>query len=139
MAVGSVIVGAAVAGGIALGNLIAGLGLGYGDIVAAGVLTAALGTVLGGTAFLAGAVSGRSLIATGVGTGVAVLGWGINAFVPVNPDLAGWARVSPFYYYATPNPLESGLTWWHLVALLIAGTALVIAGVWAYGRRDLRG
>lgn len=139
MAVASLVVGVAVFVGIALGNLIAGLGLHYGNIVAAGVLTAALGTVLGGAAFFAGAVSGRASMATGVGTAIAVLGWGINAFLPVNPELTGWAKVSPFYFYATPNPLEAGLTWSHLGLLLAVGAVLVAAGVWAYGRRDLKG
>ncbi len=139
MAVGSVIVGAAVAAGIAVGNLIVGLGLDYGNILAAGALTAGLGAVLGGAAFFAGALTGRSVIATGFGTGVAVLGWGINAFIPVNPDLASWAKVSPFYYYATPNPLEAGLTLSHLGVLLGVAAVLVAAGVLAYGRRDLNG
>ncbi|PKQ18856.1 MAG: hypothetical protein CVT68_01335 [Actinobacteria bacterium HGW-Actinobacteria-8] len=138
MASASAVVGAGTAAGMALGNLVANLGLNYGYIAVAGVLTAALGTVLGGAAFFAGALSGRSSIATGVGTGVAVIGWAINAFIPVDPDLADWARVSPFYYYATPNPLEAGVTPPHLAVLLAVSAALVAGGVWAYGRRDLK-
>ncbi len=139
VAIASAVVGAGTAAGMALGNLIAGLGLGYGNIVVAGVMVAALGAVLGAAALLAGAITGRVSMATGFGTAVAVLGWGINAFIPVNPDLAGWARVSPFYYYATPNPLEAGVWWWHLAVLVGVALLGVVAGVWAYRRRDLRG
>lgn len=130
-------VGASVTAGMALGTALAGLGLSYVNIVAAGAMVTGLGVVLGGAAFLAGALTGRAAVATGVGTAVAVVGWGTNAFLPVNPDVAQWAKASPFYYYANPNPLEAGITWSHLAVLGIVAALLVAVGVWAYGRRDL--
>lgn len=139
IAVGSLIAGVALFAGVAGGNAIAGLGMDVAHIAAGGVLLAGLGMLLGSVAFVAGAVTGRVNAAIGASTGVAVLGWGINSFVPVNPDLADWARVSPFYYYAAGNPLEVGMTWWHLAVLVGVAAALVAVGVVAYGRRDLRG
>ncbi|GIG53869.1 ABC transporter permease subunit [Demequina activiva] len=136
---GSLIVGVALVAGIAAGNAIAGLGMDVGHIAAAALLLAGLGTLLGAVAFVAGGLTGRHDVAVGAGTGVAILGWGINSFVPVNPDLADWARVSPFYYYSTPNPLVDGMTWWHLGLLVGVGALLVAVGVVAYRARDLRG
>ncbi|MFW2512399.1 ABC transporter permease subunit [Demequina sp. SO4-13] len=139
MAVGSLLVGAALFAGVAGGNAIAGLGMDVGHIAAAGALLAGLGMLLGSVAFAAGAVTGRASTAIGAGTAVAVLGWGINSFVPVNPDLANWARVSPFYYYGNGNPLEIGMTWWYLAVLVGVAAVLVLGGLAAYRHRDLRG
>ena len=136
---GAALVGVMVALAILAGNAIAGLGMDPGHILAAGALLAALGVVLGGAAFLAGGITGRASAAVGTGTGVAVVGWGINSFVPVNPDLADWAKVSPFYYYGSSNPLEAGMTWWHLGVLVGVAAVLIVAGVAAYRARDLRG
>ncbi|WP_084104704.1 ABC transporter permease subunit [Demequina sp. NBRC 110056] len=136
---GSLVVGAVVSLSILAGNALAGLGMDPWHILSAGVLLAGLGLVLGGAAFLAGGLTGRHSLAVGVGTGVAVVGWGINSFVPVNPDLAHWAQVSPFYYYTDGNPLEIGMTWWHLGVLVGVGAVLIAAGAAAYRARDLRG
>jgi len=136
---GSLVVGAALSLGIAAGNAIGGLGMSYANIGAAGLMLAGLGVLLGAVAFLAGGLTGRSSVAVGAGTGVAIVGWGINSFVPVNPDVAHWARVSPFYYYAEPNPLIEGVTWWHLGVLVGVAAVLVAIGVAAYRGRDLRG
>ncbi|MFW7415568.1 ABC transporter permease subunit [Demequina sp. SO4-18] len=139
IAVGSIIAGVALFAGVAGGNAIAGLGMNVAHIAAAGALLAGLGMLLGSVAFAAGAITGRATAAIGAGTGVAVVGWGINSFVPVNPDVADWARVSPFYYYAHGNPLEVGMTWWHLALLIGVAAALVAVGMAAYRARDLRG
>ncbi|MFV0633389.1 ABC transporter permease subunit [Demequina sp.] len=136
---GSLVAGLAISAAIMAGNALAGLGMDPGHILAAGVLLAGLGLVLGGAAFFAGALTGRHSVAVGVGTGLAVVGWGVNAFVPVNPDLADWARLSPFWYVAEGNPLVVGMTWWQLGVLVGVGAALMVAGVLVYRARDLKG
>ncbi|WP_062071167.1 ABC transporter permease subunit [Demequina sediminicola] len=138
IASGSAIIGVAVAAGIAAGNLVGNLGMDYGHIAATGLLLAALGCSLGAVSFFASGVTGNASIAMGAGTGVAILGWGLNAFLPINPDIAHWAQVSPFYYFADGNPLEIGLTWSYLAILVGAAFILVSAGVWGYTKRDLR-
>ena len=139
LVIGSAWVGLALFLGIAAGNAVAGLGVDVGHIAAGATLLTGLGVLLGGVAFAAGGITGRHDVAVGAGTAVAVLGWGINSFVPVNPDLAGWARLSPFWYYAEGNPLVVGMTWWHLAVLVGVGLLLVGAGITAYRSRDLRG
>lgn len=135
---GSIIAGAALFLGVAGGSVIAGLGMDLAHVAAAGALLAGLGMLLGSVAFVVAAATGRVSAAIGASAAVAVVGWGINSFVPVNPDLADWARVSPFYYYAHGNPLEVGMTWWHLTVLVGAAALLVTAGIVAYRTRDLR-
>ncbi|WP_061961513.1 ABC transporter permease subunit [Demequina flava] len=135
---GSAIIGVAIAAGIAAGNAVGNLGMDYGHIAASGLLLAALGCVLGAVSFFAGALTGNASVAMGAGTGVAILGWGINSFIPINPDLADWAKVSPFYYFADGNPLEIGMTWSYLAVLLGATAVLIVGGLAAYQRRDLR-
>ncbi len=62
----------------------------------------------------------------------------INSFLPLDEDLADFARVSPFYYYLTSDPLMTGMDWGH--AAVLAGSSLALLGlaVVLFGRRDLR-
>ena len=62
----------------------------------------------------------------------------LNAFLPLNDSLAGYARWSPFYYYLTSDPLMNGMRWGHgaLLAGLTAG--LIALSVVLFQRRDLR-
>jgi ABC-2 type transport system permease protein len=125
--------------GLALGNLIAGLGMDYGNIAAASVLSIGLGCVLGAVAFAVGAVWGSTPVAMGVAVFVALLGWGINSFVAVNASLEPFARVSPFYYYSNNFPLVNGMDWGHAVVLFAVAAVLTAIGIFGYQRRDLRG
>ncbi len=131
--------GALTAAGIAAGNLIGGLGMSYPHIAATGVLLTGLGAVLGGVAFLAGALTGVPRIAIGAGTGVAIVGWALTAFAAVNDALVGVAHASPFYYVTWGFPLDNGLRWYEPVVLFGAAAALAAAGVAGYRARDLRG
>lgn len=135
----SLAVGALTAAGIALGNGIGGLGMSYANIAATGLLLAGLGAVLGGAAFLAGAVTGVPRIAVGAGTGVAIVGWALTAFAAVNDALEPVAHASPFYYVTWGFPLDNGLRWYEPVVLAGTAAALSALGVGAYRRRDLKG
>lgn len=139
LVLGSLTVGLATSVGISLGNLAGALGIDYGHIATTGILLAGLGMVLGAAAFVGGAASGKTSFALGAGIGVAVLGWGANAFLPINPDLANWAKASPFYYLLADNPFEVGMNWGHLGVLVGTAAGLVLIGVAAYRSRDLRG
>ncbi|MDN4478611.1 ABC transporter permease [Demequina lignilytica] len=125
--------------GMALGNWIAGLGMSYAHIFGTGVLLWGLGAVLGGVAFLGGALTGQPRIAVGAGTGVAIVGWALTAFAAVNDALEPIAHASPFYYVTWHFPLDNGMYWYQPVVLFGAAAALFAAGVAAYRERDLRG
>ncbi|WP_084099480.1 ABC transporter permease subunit [Demequina sp. NBRC 110051] len=138
VAVVPVVVGLCVAAGFAIGNAVGGLGMAWSGIAASGLMVAGLGWFFGALAFAIGAATGRAQWATAGTAGLAVLAWGVNAFLPVNPDYAEWARLSPVHWYASENPLEAGVLWGGLGLLAALAAVLVAAGVVAYGRRDLR-
>lgn len=125
--------------GIAAGNWIGGLGMSYAHIGGVAVLLTGLGAVLGGVAFLGGAVTGQPRIAIGAGTGVAIVGWALTAFAAVNDALEPLAHASPFYYVTWHFPLDNGMYWYQPVVLFGAAVALFAAGVAAYRERDLKG
>ncbi|MDN4472123.1 ABC transporter permease subunit [Demequina zhanjiangensis] len=131
--------GALAGAGMAAGNLVAGLGLDWGNVAGATLSLMLLGTTLAAVAFLGGALSGNPSVANGAGIGVAIVGWAVASFAEINDALEPWARLSPFYYYSSNVPLENGLIWWHVGVLAVATAVLGSAGVWAYTRRDLRG
>ncbi|WP_228373529.1 ABC transporter permease subunit [Demequina gelatinilytica] len=133
------VIAAATTAGIAFGNWVGGLGMSYLHILATGVLAWGLGAVLGGAAFLGGALTGAPRVAVGAGTGVAVVGWALTAFAAVNDALVPVAHLSPYYYYTWEFPLDNGLYWYQPVVLFGAAAALVAAGVAGYVRRDLKG
>ena len=62
----------------------------------------------------------------------------IASYFPVSANLAEWARVSPFYYYAQNQPLSNGISWTNLGVLLGAGVLAVAASVLFFERRDIR-
>jgi len=85
-----------------------------------------------------GAVTGRVRIAAYGAAGAAVVAYLSNAMLPLNDNLADCARLSPFYYYLTGDPLSNGIDWSHAAVLsglvvLLIGLSLVL-----FRRRDLR-
>ena len=85
-----------------------------------------------------GRATGRGSVEVEGSVGRARAAYVINSFLPLSDSLAGWARVSPFYYYLTGNPLANGIDWAHLA--LLAGLFLgsVALSVALFERRDLR-
>ena len=135
----TVLCGVLLFAGIWLGDLIGGLGMDVSNIASAAVLQAALGLVFGAVAFAVAGCTGRSNAAVWAGTGVALVGWAINTFVMVNPDLEWLAKVSPFYWALHSFPLDNGMDWTALAVLATASGLLAVAGLVGYRRRDLRG
>ncbi|MCP4500690.1 MAG: ABC transporter permease subunit [Deltaproteobacteria bacterium] len=137
------IVSAVVAFGVFLGtaggNLVGTLGMSYGKIAAASTQSFAIGVFFGMVALAAGAATGKKSFANYVVAGVALLAWTLNAFLPVNPDLAKWAQVSPFHYYAENMPLLNGLSALNMGVLLGGAALLCLLAVVLFQRRDLRG
>ena len=121
-----------------IGSWIAGLGMPVTGIAAASLLVTLVGLVFGGLALLAGAATGRVRTAYGLASGLALATYLLNAFLPLNESLAGYARWSPFYYYLGGDPLSRGLDWGHAALLAGVFVALVAAATVAFGRRDLR-
>lgn len=132
------IVGVATFAGIAGGSLLGGLGLDLGNVAAAAALQVLLGLVFGGLALALGAATGRVAVAVYATAGAAVAAHVVNAFVSLNDQLAPWARISPFHYYASSEPLINGMPWGQAAVLALTAAALIALAFPLFQRRDLR-
>lgn len=138
MTVSAAVVGFATWGGVALGSLIAGLGMSMGGIAAASALVALLGIVFGAAALLLGAATGRSKVAVYGAIGLALTSHLLASFLPLSDRLAGWAKWTPNYYYLSGDPLTNGMPWGHAGALAAMAVVLIGLAVILFDRRDLR-
>lgn len=138
MIIYAVIVGLASFLGVAAGSLLGNLGMDVGDIAATCVLATLLGLAFGGLSLALGAATGRTQIASYGAVGVAVVAFIINGFLPLNDSTAAWAKVSPFYYYLSSDPLTNGMPWGYAAVLGGLFVILVTAAVVLFQRRDLR-
>lgn len=134
----AVAVGVATFAGVLLGSVVAGLGMSVAGIAAASLLVTLLGLVFGALALLLGAATGRVKLAAFGAVGAALASHLLNAFLPLNDDLASGARLTPHYYYLTREPLVSGVPWGHAAVLAAVAASLVAAAVVTFDRRDIR-
>ena len=138
MILGATLVGLAIFAGVALGSVAAGLGMNVGNIVAISFLLTLLGLVFGAAALALGAATGRPRVAIFGAAGLAFVFFVFNSFFPLSDDLADFARISPFYYFLSGNPLVDGLNWGHAAVLTATTLALTAVSVLAFNRRDIR-
>lgn len=132
------LLGFATFAGTAAGSLLGGLDISMLNIAGAAAQAFAFGFFLGAVALVGGAVTGNVKAAAYVGIGVGLVGFVIASYFPVSANLAEWARVSPFYYYAQNQPLSNGISWTNMGVLLGAGVLAVAASVLFFERRDIR-
>ena len=62
----------------------------------------------------------------------------MNGFLPLNESTEAWARLSPFHYYLSSDPLMNGMAWGHAAILTAVFILGIIVAVAAFNRRDLR-
>ena len=123
--------------GVAVGNLIGGLGMDVWNIAATSLLVSLLGIVFGSVALLLSAATGKVRIAVWVAVGLALISHVANAFLPFSESAAGLERWTPNYYYLSSDPLVNGTDWLHAGLLAGLGALLIAAAVPAFNRRDL--
>ncbi|NQV06568.1 ABC transporter permease subunit [bacterium] len=138
MVIAAVVVGILSFVGTALGSLIAGLGMSMAGIAATCVLLTLLSIVFGALALALGAATGRTRIAMFGTAGLALAFLVLNAYLPLSDSLAGLARWTPFYYYLTSDPFNTGMHWGHAGVLAAIAVVLIGVAVFAFERRDLR-
>jgi ABC-2 type transport system permease protein len=138
MILAGLIVGIATFAGVAGGSLVGGLGMSIGNIAATSLLVTLLGLALGAVALALSAATGRVPVAIYGAVGFALVFFLLNAFLPLSDRLAGWAKVSPFYYYLGSDPLVNGMHWGHGALLAGLAVALIALSVMLFQRRDLR-
>ncbi|NQU37135.1 MAG: ABC transporter permease subunit, partial [Actinobacteria bacterium] len=134
-----VIVGTAVAVGLLLGNVVGGLELAVGNIVAASVAVVLLGVLFGTVALAVGAWTGQRRLTMAVAGGLAVLAFFVASFLPLSDALAGGAKLSPWYYYTSDVPLANGANYWHFAVLVVTSIVIYVVAQVGFRNRDLRG
>ena len=113
-----------------------GLKLSIEGVVAVSLGLWLLGLFFGGVTMLIGAFTGKSSTTGGLGAGLAILAWVVNAFESLFDWLEWPSKLSPFSWYTDGSPLingwTSGLAW-----LLIGGVASVAGAVVLFNRRNI--
>lgn len=133
-----ILLGLIVFGGVLAGSWLGGLGVAASGIAGVTLLAGLLGAVFGSLALVIGAATGRVAAATYGAAAVATFSYLANAMLSLSTSLDGFARLSPFYYYLTGDPLSNGLPWGHVAVLAGLSAALIAISVQLFNRRDLR-
>lgn len=137
MALGVLMVAAAGAIGVLVGAPMADLDVSSAGFVAATFMTAMLGLLFGSVGVLVGALTGRRGAALGVGLGLAIGAFLVDALAPMADWLEPWQKVSPFYWALHVDALSDGLDVGMAAALVCAVVALLGAALMAFQRRDI--
>lgn len=131
------IVGGLILWGLAeLAPVVLGVGVGKAHVAALMIHLVACALFHGALAFAIGAATGRRAPAAGGAALVMVLGWlGVGLLPMWKAGSADWI---PWNWFNGSRPLVNGVDGGDL-ALLLGGTVvLLVLGVWAFERRELR-
>lgn len=108
-------------------------------IIGASAALVGLAFLTAGAALLAGAATGRRIWATGVGAGIAVLGYILQALAKQSDDLEWLNALSPYAWAFRQSPLAEGVDLGGLALTWAIGLVLAAASALALRARDLRG
>lgn len=85
-----------------------------------------------------GSWTGKRGLASGVAVGVMVAGYLGAALLPLIDSVSWLARIFPWYYFSSSQPVINGVDWAHM-AVLFGATVVCFALAWVgIVRRDLR-
>jgi ABC-2 type transport system permease protein len=133
---------AIVAAGTLIGQLaidpLVGLDIGLDRLVPTIVLCALLGFLHAGLALALAGIIARPSLVLGGGIFVAVAGCTIASLLPLSEFLKPWARLSPWNWALSGDPLVNPTELWRYAALGLPAVGLALLGIWAFGRRDVR-
>ncbi|WP_404474331.1 ABC transporter permease subunit [Microbacterium aerolatum] len=108
-------------------------------IVGASVSLVGLAFLAAGAALLAGAATGRRIWATGVGAGISVLGYILQALAKQSSDLEWLNALSPYAWVYRQSPLAEGVDLGGLALTWAVAVVLAAASALALRARDLHG
>jgi ABC-2 type transport system permease protein len=83
-------------------------------------------------------VTGRPGIVLAVGLGLALLGYLVAALFPLSDVLEDWAWLSPWDWALGGDPLSNPTEWARYAALAASTVVLLLMGLLAFARRDVR-
>lgn len=112
--------------------------IGTMDITALMVMMFANALFYGFLALAISAWTGKTGVAIGASAGVLVLGFVLAGLLPLFEATEEFARLLPWYYFSSSEPMLNGIDWAHLGVLV--GGSVAFAGIAAVGvnRRDFR-
>jgi ABC-2 type transport system permease protein len=120
-----------------IGALTVGMDISAGKLAGATVGAVLLAVAYGAIALLLGAATGRRAVAIGLTAAVGVAAYLVNGLAPLVDGLEVPQKLSPFYHYASGDPLRQGVSVAHLAVLIgIAVAATALAPV-LFSRRDV--
>jgi ABC-2 type transport system permease protein len=137
MTIGVVVLVATMGAALVAFGSAAGMGLATANVAAAMLHLALLGLVFGALALVVGAASGRVAATRGITSAVAVVAYLVNGFAPSVSWLHPVQKLSPFYQYIGHDPIRHGVSVAAVGIAVATATALLVAAVWAFRRRDL--
>jgi ABC-2 type transport system permease protein len=115
------------------------LDLDAGHLVGASAALTGLAFLTASASLFAGALTGRRIWATGVGAGIAVVGYILQAIAKQSGDLEWLNALSPYAWAYRQSPLAEGVDAGGLALTWGIALALAAASALALRARDLRG
>jgi ABC-2 type transport system permease protein len=124
--------------GVAIASASYDIGLDLGGLTAICIHLLFLAIMFGAIAVAVGAVTGNPGLATGIAGALAVAAYVANAMLPL-ANLADWAKLSAWYYFAGSDPLANGIDGGHILVLTAIAVVAVVVAFLGFTRRDLKG
>jgi ABC-2 type transport system permease protein len=107
-------------------------------IVATVTLCALLGALYAGLAIAVAGIIGRPGPVLSIGLGLALVGCLVAALFPISDTLDAWAWLSPWDWALAGDPLSNPSEAWRALAFAGTSAALLVFGVVAFARRDVK-
>jgi ABC-2 type transport system permease protein len=115
-----------------------GLEIADARVVETVALCTLLGALYAGLAIAVAGIVGRPGPVLSIGLGLALVGYLVAALFPLSDALDAWAWLSPWDWALGGDPLSNPSEAWRYVALAATTAALLVLGVVAFARRDVR-
>ncbi len=84
-----------------------------------------------------GAITGNRGLTVGVSAAVTAGLFFINGLAPLVDQTAWMARLTPFDWLSTPNPLANGLDIASVLSFTVVISVLIASAIWGLNRRDI--
>ncbi len=122
-----------------VGVLLAGIDIGFDQVLAIHLMVTLISVFVGGIAMVVSIVSGRGVLAILLAMLVAVVMYAISAFLPMagNELINDLAWLSPWQHFIATDPMGSGVDWASAALLAILAVIPLVLSVYLFKRRDV--
>ena len=122
-----------------VGILLAGIDIGFEQVLAIHLMVTLISIFVGGIAMVVSIISGRGVIAILLAMLVAVVMYAVSAFLPMagNELVNDLAWLSPWQHFIATDPMGSGVDWASAALLLVLAVIPLVLSVYLFKRRDV--